>query len=258
MRYLISFIAVFSLTVLTGAMAFATSLTVTNTFVAGDPAIADDVNTNFTEVEAAVTDNDTRITTNDTAITSNTGAISSNTTAISGKQERVTGTCAAAEAISAIAADGTVTCETIPLKTGNVSASGIVGVPRDSTYGTVQGGGTDSNGVGYLGRSGVVGNEYLVVPISLPDGATITSFSYTAFDNDAVNNSSAFLYWSGGSSVATSVTTGGASLALQTVSTTTINEPVVDNSQYGYFFYMQVYGTTAIVAVSASVGYTLP
>ena len=68
MKNAISFITIVSLTVFTGAMVLAGNLAVTNTFVSGDPAIAADVNTNFTEVETEVNDNDSRISGNMTAI----------------------------------------------------------------------------------------------------------------------------------------------------------------------------------------------
>ena len=49
--------------------ALAGQLSVPNTFTAGSPAQASQVNANFTAVQTAVNDNDTRITTNDTRIT---------------------------------------------------------------------------------------------------------------------------------------------------------------------------------------------
>jgi hypothetical protein len=47
-----------------GAVALAGSVSVPNTFVGGTPAVADEVNANFSAVETAVNDNDSRITTN--------------------------------------------------------------------------------------------------------------------------------------------------------------------------------------------------
>lgn len=52
---------------------------VPNTFQAGQPARAADVNANFSAVESAVNDNDNRITANANDIASNSSAISSNT-----------------------------------------------------------------------------------------------------------------------------------------------------------------------------------
>ena len=49
----------------------AADLTIPNTFTAGTPAVAADVNANFTAVESAVDDNNTNITTNASGIASN-------------------------------------------------------------------------------------------------------------------------------------------------------------------------------------------
>ena len=82
----------------------AADLTIPNTFTAGTPAVAAEVNSNFTAVESAVDDNNTNITTNATGI----GA---NTTSIGTKQNTVTGTCPTGQSIRVINSDGTVTCE---------------------------------------------------------------------------------------------------------------------------------------------------
>jgi len=75
----------------------AADLTIPNTFTAGTPAVAADVNANFSAVESAVDDNNANITTNASNIAS--------------KQNRVTGVCPPEQSIAAINADGTVTCE---------------------------------------------------------------------------------------------------------------------------------------------------
>ncbi len=56
----------------------AADLTIPNTFTAGTPAVAAEVNANFTAVEGAVDDNNTNITTNAAGISSNSGDISTN------------------------------------------------------------------------------------------------------------------------------------------------------------------------------------
>ena len=56
----------------------AADLTIPNTFTAGTPAVAADVNANFTAVESAVDDNNTNITTNATGITTNAAGIITN------------------------------------------------------------------------------------------------------------------------------------------------------------------------------------
>lgn len=59
-----------------GRNAYAGSVTITNTFTSGDPAVASEVNQNFTDVKNAVDDNDSRITTIETTIQSNLAIIS--------------------------------------------------------------------------------------------------------------------------------------------------------------------------------------
>jgi hypothetical protein len=137
---------------------------------------------------------------------------------------------------------------------GSVSVSAIAGIPRDSTIETAQ-----STVDGYVGRyQSSAGSDYLVVPINLPDGATITSFSYTCYDNHA-NDSYAHLY-NGLSSVAGQmavVNTSGASTSLQTVTETAITNPVVDNSIYNYWVYMEISGTAgnSLMPIRAVVTY---
>lgn len=65
------------------SMAHASSVTVPNTFSTGTPAVASDVNGNFSAVAAGVNDNDGRITTNETNIGINASGVAGNTTAIS-------------------------------------------------------------------------------------------------------------------------------------------------------------------------------
>ena len=77
--------------------AWAGSLTVPNTFVTGTPAVAGQVNANFTAAETAVTDNDARITTNAASIVN--------------KQNRVNATCSTGSSIRVINSDGSVICE---------------------------------------------------------------------------------------------------------------------------------------------------
>jgi histone H3/H4 len=62
--------------------ATAGSVTIANTFSSGTPAVAVDVNQNFSDVAAAVNDNHGRITTNEGAIATNATAISGNASAI--------------------------------------------------------------------------------------------------------------------------------------------------------------------------------
>ena len=67
---------------LVATSAWAGSLTVPNTFQGGQKALASEVNANFDEVEAEVTDNADNISSNATSITRNTAGISSNADSI--------------------------------------------------------------------------------------------------------------------------------------------------------------------------------
>lgn len=60
----------------------ASEVAISHSFSSGTPAIADEVNQNFSDVKAAVDDNHARISTNEGSVASNSTAISNNTTAI--------------------------------------------------------------------------------------------------------------------------------------------------------------------------------
>ncbi|MBI3188770.1 MAG: hypothetical protein HYZ31_13000 [Gammaproteobacteria bacterium] len=128
------FLTTILMTIMADAL-LADSLTVPNTFTAGTPAIAADVNANFAAVKAAVDDNNARITTNTSDINSNAAAITSNSVAITNldtaKQNRVTGSCAAGYAIRTVNADGSVVCELDDNSGGDITGvtagSGLTG-----------------------------------------------------------------------------------------------------------------------------------
>lgn len=127
-------------------------------FQANTPAVADDVDKNFSDVKKEVNDNDTRISTNTSNISTNTSKISANTTAIQGKQNRVTGTCPAGQSIRVINPNGSVECEV-----DNDGASGFIIL---SPYGSHRdGSATITDGFGP--HSG----------LRLPDGS-ISSFAH--------------------------------------------------------------------------------
>ncbi len=73
--------------VLASPLAWPQTFTVPNTFAAGTPAVAADMNTNF----------------------------SAAATAINGKQKLVTGTCPGGQAVQSVLANGGVTCESVPV-----------------------------------------------------------------------------------------------------------------------------------------------
>jgi len=81
---------------LRGGSAFAQTVIIPNTFTSGTTAKAADVNANFTAMQTVVNAHDTRLTADETTL--------------SGKQNLVTGTCTVGTAVTAIAANGSVTC----------------------------------------------------------------------------------------------------------------------------------------------------
>jgi hypothetical protein len=81
------------------------AVTIPNSFSAGDVISAAKINANFAAIKAAV------------------DALES---AITGKQNRVTGTCVGGQALTAVAADGTVTCGGSPSAWALIQPNGTV------------------------------------------------------------------------------------------------------------------------------------
>jgi hypothetical protein len=171
----------------------------------------------------------------------------------------VSGTCPAGSAIRAVAANGTVTCQNAGGNVGFASVQSAAGVPLTSTTTT----GVCiifCNAVGRFQTS--VGSDFLVLPISLPHGATITAFSFSCFCNNAAG-SSALLLRDDAFIASTSITS--VSTTVQTASTTAIstspaNVAVVDNQNFGYFVLLGINGTAGgnITPTHATVTYTMP
>lgn len=142
---------------------------------------------------------------------------------------------------------------------GIFSVSAVVSIPRDTSCITKQ----FTDNTTYIGRYAasncLAAPEYLVAPVTLPNGATITAFRYTAYDNDASKDSNGILFRSDGAQLAT-VSAAGCCGALVTDSTTVVTNPIVDNSTYAYFVYMAIYQAsgTNLVPVNAVIEYTFP
>jgi hypothetical protein len=173
--------------------------------------------------------------------------------ALAAKQERIRGACAPGSAIRLVAADGTVTCQRLPR--GVVSVTALAGLPRVSTTATTQ-----ASVPGGVGRYQTAGeDDFLVVPVPLPDGAVVTGFSFFYWDADARVDGAAYLYRSD-DTVMAGVQTKEAREAVRVASTEEIHGARVDASGFAYFVYMQLSAQAgpALMPIAASVSYRLP
>jgi len=212
------------------------------TFSAGQAAKAADVNANFNTITSTVNANDTRLT--------NVEAT---------KQNAVTGNCPAGSAIRAIGSNGTVTCQSSGGTVGFASVHSMVGVH------TVAGAQTGvciifCSAIGRFQSS--AGSGFLAAPIALPQGATITGFSFSCFCNDAAGMS-AFLFRDEAiiaSASITTVSTTVQSMSTTAISTTPTGVATVNNNSFAYFVLWSVNGTAAsnLTPTHATVTYTLP
>jgi hypothetical protein len=172
---------------------------------------------------------------------------------IESRQARITGSCAPGSAIRVVAPDGSVSCQKLPK--GIVSVTSLAGIPLSSATTTAQ-----ESVPGGVGRYQTGGDDdFLVVPVALPDGATINSFEFVFYDNATGLDGSAHLYRSDGEAMAI-VPTDGASTNVRSKATERIRHRKVDAARYAYFVYFQVSARAGadLLPISASLTYRLP
>ncbi len=138
-------------------------------------------------------------------------------------------------AASASISDSKISYDTT--KTGVVSVVGSAGILRDSANTAVR--------MKALWTTDADSDVRFEAPVSFPDGAVLTKFSWAALDNYAGGDGEVWLVRVNDSNVnndMASVVSSGNISAWRTFTDTSILQPIVDNSQYSYFFVISLDG----------------
>jgi hypothetical protein len=155
--------------------------------------------------------------------------------------------------VTVVEEDGSVVCQRLPR--GVVSVSSLSGAPRTSGVATAQ-----ASVPGGVGRYQTAGeDDFLVVPIALPDGAIVTGFTYLYWDDDEHVDGAAYLYRSDDTMMA-EVATEGARAEVRAMQTEKITARKVDNSGFAYVVFMQTSAKAGanLVPIAATVSYRMP
>jgi hypothetical protein len=169
------------------------------------------------------------------------------------KQARINGICAPGSAIRIIGDDGSVRCQQLPR--GVISVGAATAVPRLSS--TLTEAANINGGAGRYQSGGE--DDYLVAPVTLPDGAIVTSFSYTYYDAAADADTEAYLYRSDDQPLAM-IASEGADGRVRSGTTDKVVLRTVDAARYAYFVYFKISAKAGprLMPISASISYRLP
>jgi len=169
------------------------------------------------------------------------------------KQARINGTCAPGSAIRIIGEDGSVRCQ--QLARGVISVGAATAVPRLSS--TTTEAANINGGAGRYQSGGE--DDYLVAPVTLPDGAIVTSFSYTYYDAAIDADTEAYLYRSDDQPLAM-IASEGVDERVRSATTDKVVLRTVDAARYAYFVYFKISAKAGarLMPISASISYRLP
>ena len=221
-------------------------LTIPNSFTAGTPALAEEVNSNFKAVATEVNDNNIRVSSNKTNIDTNDSNISINKGLISDNASRIDDNVAAMA--NMLTHDGS----------GNLEIKGQLSFspPHTSFYQILP---TDFHpGTSGASSPHLVGRDWfngvfklqtetnvVYAGVKLPHGSKIAKFSCVFDDTDAGGDPEVVLFrqaWSGGIQEAiTTINTSGAEDAISTEYSGVLDEALTSIDLDRYFYY--AYGT---------------